>query len=126
MGWSTSVVSPPDGHMGDYLSSLDTILSRKFDRIIPTHGPVIEEPQAFVQAYIDHRLERERQICEALSTGLTQISDIVAKLYVDVDKRLHPAAAHSVLAHIIRLREIGHIEGDGPDSLKTHYKLTAA
>ncbi len=126
MGWSTSVVSPPDGHMGDYLNSLDTILARKFDRIIPTHGPVIEAPQAFVQAYIDHRLARERQICEALSSGSTQISDIVAKLYVDVDKRLHPAAAHSVLAHIIRLREIGKIKGDGPDSLKTAYQLTDA
>lgn len=126
MGWSTSVVSPPDGHMGDYLASLEKILARKFERIIPTHGPVIEEPQVFVQAYIDHRLERERQICEALSDGLTQISDIVAKLYVDVDKRLHPAAAHSVLAHIIRLREIGKIDGDAPDGLKTKYYLAAA
>jgi len=123
MGWSTSVVSPPDGHMGDYLGSLETILDRNFDRIIPTHGPVIEKPAEFVRAYIDHRLERERQICAALKEGLNQITDIVAKLYVDVDKRLHPAAAHSVLAHIIRLREIGEIEADGPDGLKTKYRL---
>ena len=64
-----------------------------------------------------------RQRPPSLETGLSQISDIVAKLYVDVDKRLHPAAAHSVLAHIIRLREIGRINGDGPDGLKTHYSL---
>lgn len=126
MGWSTSVVSPPDGHMGDYLDSLERILARKFDRIIPTHGPVIEKTQEFVQAYIEHRLNRERQICDALGTGLTSISDIVALLYTDIDKRLHPAAAHSVLAHIIRLREIGRIEAEGKDGLKTSYRLASA
>jgi len=126
MGWSTSVVSPPDGHMGDYLNSLNKILARQFNRVIPTHGPVIENPQEFVQAYIDHRLERERQICEAMSEGLTNISDIVKKLYVDIDKKLHPAAAHSVLAHIIHLRETGRIDAVGPDSLKTSYHLKAA
>jgi len=126
MGWSTSVVSPPDGHMGDYLNSLERILERKFDRIIPTHGPVIENPQEFVQAYIDHRLAREEQICSALSGGVNQISEIVANLYADIDKRLHPAAAHSVLAHIIRLREIGLIEADAPDGLKTSYRLKAS
>ena len=126
MGWSTSVVSPPDGHMGDYLNSLGRILDRNFDRIIPTHGPVIENAPEFVQAYIDHRLDREQQICEALSEGLTDITDIVLRLYTDIDKRLHPAAAHSVLAHIIHLRETGRIEGDGPDGLKTAYRLKAA
>ena len=125
MGWSTSVVSPPDGHMGDYLNSLDVILKRKFDRIIPTHGTVIENPTEFVQAYIDHRLEREAQIYQALSEGLSKISDIVAKLYTHIDKRLYPAAAHSVLSHLIHLRESGKIEVDGPDSLKAEYQIIA-
>jgi len=123
MGWSTSVVSPPDGHMGDYLNSLENILARKFNRIIPTHGPIIENPQEFVQAYIDHRLDRERQICKALENGLTEIMQIVEHLYTEIDKRLYPAAAHSVLAHLIRLREIGRVTANGNDGLKTEYSL---
>ena len=62
MGWSTSVVSPPDGDMGDYLASLNRILEMEFDVIRPTHGPAIEEVRPFVQAYIDHRLARDAQI----------------------------------------------------------------
>lgn len=126
MGWSTSVVSPPDGHMGDYLKSLNTVLDRNFDIIRPTHGPVITEVREFVQAYIDHRLVRENQILGALKTGLEQISDIVALLYKDVDKRLHPAAAHSVLSHMIHLREtgrVGFVGADGKDSLRQGYKV---
>lgn len=122
MGWSTSVVSPPDGHMGDYLTSLNTILDRDFDIIRPTHGPEISEVRPFVQAYIDHRRNRETQIMDALDSGLDKIADIVAKLYKDVDKRLHPAAAHSVLAHIIHLRETGHIAADGEDGLRQSYR----
>ncbi|MEP3654586.1 MAG: MBL fold metallo-hydrolase [Litorimonas sp.] len=126
MGWSTSVVSPPDGHMGDYLKSLNTVLDRDFDIIRPTHGPAIKEVREFVQAYIDHRLVRENQILGALETGLEQISEIVALLYKDVDKRLHPAAAHSVLSHMIHLREtgrVGFIGADGKDSLRQSYKV---
>jgi len=122
MGWSTSVVSPPDGHMGDYLHSLNRVLDRKFDIIRPTHGPEINDVQTFVQAYIDHRLARETQILAALETGLDKISDIVARLYKDVDKRLHPAAAHSVLAHMIYLRETGRVQADGADSLRLSYR----
>ena len=124
MGWSTSVVSPPDGHMGDYLDSLRRIKARHFDKIWPTHGPCIEQVDEFVQAYIDHRLNREVQIMDALKTGQSVIIDIVKKLYVDIDKRLYPAAAHSVLSHLIHMRETGRVraaqEGQ-KDSLKTQY-----
>ena len=123
MGWSTSVVSPPDGHMGDYLQSLETVLDRDFDIIRPTHGPAITEVRAFVQAYLDHRLERERQILETLGMGTDKIGDIVKSLYKDVDKRLHPAAAHSVLAHMIHLRETGRVTADGIDGLRQSYRL---
>ena len=123
MGWSTSVVSPPDGHMGDYLNSLEKILGRSFDRIIPTHGPVIEDPAPFVRAYIDHRLDRERQICGALSEGLSDIMDIVKRLYTDIDPRLYPAAAHSVLAHLIHMRETGKVCSGDTQGLKGTYRL---
>ena len=124
MGWSTSVVSPPDGHMGDYLDSLRRIKARHFDKIWPTHGPCIEQVDEFVQAYIDHRLNREVQIMDALKTGQSVIIDIVKKLYVDIDKRLYPAAAHSVLSHLIHMRETGRVRAaqEGlKDSLKTQY-----
>ncbi|WP_427449841.1 MBL fold metallo-hydrolase [Litorimonas sp. WD9-15] len=124
MGWSTSVVSPPDGHMGDYLNSLNEVLIRDFDVIRPTHGPEITDVRPFVQAYIDHRSKREAQILAALEAGLETIGDIVAKLYVDVDKRLHPAAAHSVLSHMIHLRETGRVLADGHDGLRQTYTLT--
>jgi len=125
MGWSTSVVSPPDGHMGDYLDSLERIKARKFDRIWPTHGPCIDEVDEFVSAYIDHRLAREAQIMDALKSGLTQIMPIVEKLYVDVDKRLYPAAAHSVLSHLIHMRETGRVTANEKDGLKTSYHPAA-
>ncbi|MGJ8563583.1 MAG: MBL fold metallo-hydrolase [Alphaproteobacteria bacterium] len=123
MGWSTSVVSPPDGHMGDYLHSLERILERNFDRIWPTHGPSIDSPKAFVTAYIEHRMLREKQICSALSEGLSSIPDIVAKLYADIDKRLHPAAAHSVLSHLIHMRETGQVCSGDTDGLRGEYTL---
>ena len=124
MGWSTSVVSPPDGDMGDYLASLQRILDMDFDIIRPTHGPAITDVRPFVQAYIDHRLARERQIKGALESGLTRISEIVAELYKDVDKRLHPAAAHSVLSHLIHMRKTGRVSADGPDGLRREWALT--
>ena len=123
MGWSTSVVSPPDGHMGDYLHSLQKVLDRNFDIIWPTHGPAIETPKEFVTAYIAHRKQREVQIYSALQDGLSSVGDIVARLYADIDKRLHPAAAHSVLAHLIHMRETGRVISGGPDSLRATYAL---
>ncbi len=122
MGWSTSVVSPPDGHMGDYLNSLNRVLERNFDVIRPTHGTEIRDVNTFVQAYIDHRLTREAQILGALESGLDQIMDIVEALYQHVDKRLYPAAAHSVLSHMIHLRETGRVQADGPDGLRQSYR----
>lgn len=121
MGWSTSVVSPPDGHMGDYLASLHRILDRNFTRIWPTHGPAIEDPTLFVSEYIAHRHKREDQILAAMDTGLMSITDMVALIYKDVDKRLHPAAAHSVLAHLIHMEETGRVRSDGCGGLKSCY-----
>lgn len=123
MGWSTSVISPPDGDMGDYLASLNRVLDQDFDIIRPTHGAPIIDVRPFVQAYIDHRLTREAQILSAIGAGLNNIGDIVTALYQHVDKRLHPAAAHSVLSHIIHMRKTGRVTSDGPDGLRQTYTL---
>ena len=126
MGWSTTVIGPPDGDMTDYLNSLEKVRDRNFDTLWPTHGPPIREVRPFVQAFIDHRLEREAQVLEQLATGKRLIKDMVAVIYADVDKRLHPAACHSVLAHMIRLVELGRVGCEGPACVDTEYWLKRA
>ncbi len=123
MAWSTSVISPPDGHMGDYLRELARIRDKQYDRLWPTHGPAVENPSQFIQTYIDHRLQREEQILVQLRAGLSNIKDMVAVMYADVDKRLHPAAAHSVLAHMIHLVETGQVIAEGELDLQARYLL---
>jgi len=103
MGWSTSVISPPDGDMGDYLQSLRKLIPREELRYWPTHGPAIENPRPFVKAFINHREERESQIQACLADGLIKIPNIVERLYTNVDSRLHRAAGRSVLAHLIHM-----------------------
>jgi glyoxylase-like metal-dependent hydrolase (beta-lactamase superfamily II) len=108
MGWSTTIVAPPDGDMAAYMVSLDLLLARDDHVYLPTHGPVIAEPQAHVRKLIAHRRMRERQILDQLAAGEGRIQQIVARLYRDTDPRLHPAAARSVLAHLIDLAQRGH------------------
>jgi len=123
MAWSTSVISPPDGHMGDYLRELARIRDRDFDILWPTHGPAVTEPRSFIQAYIDHRMAREAQILEQIRAGRHRVRDMVSAMYADVDKRLHPAAAHSVLAHLIHMVETGRVRCDGKPDLEADYRL---
>ena len=113
MGWSTTVVTPPDGDMAQYMASVRKLQPRD-DRILyPTHGAPIVDPKPFLAAYLEHRLDRERQILACIKDGLTTIPDMVARMYADVDKRLHPAASRSVLAHLIQLENEGRAINDG-------------
>jgi glyoxylase-like metal-dependent hydrolase (beta-lactamase superfamily II) len=103
MGWSTSVIGPPDGDMTQYLQSLEKLLERPEDIYWPTHGTCINDVKTFVQAFIDHRLAREQQILACLKDGVGQINDMVPLMYQETDKALYPAAARSVLAAMERL-----------------------
>jgi glyoxylase-like metal-dependent hydrolase (beta-lactamase superfamily II) len=123
MGWSTTVITPPDGDMGDYLRSLELIAARGFATIWPTHGPPITDVGPFLAAYIAHRRDRERQILARLEAGETRIRAMVPTLYAAVDQRLWPAAAHSVLAHMIELVKSGRVLTDGPPGLEAEYHL---
>ena len=125
MGWSTTVISPPDGNMGDYFASLEKVRARGFSTIWPTHGPPVTNVPPFIDAYIAHRKAREQMILDRLKAGDTLIADMVKVIYKDVDKRLHAPAAHSVLAHVIQLVEEGRVIADGPLTLATHYRLAA-
>ncbi|HEY0113886.1 MAG TPA: MBL fold metallo-hydrolase [Allosphingosinicella sp.] len=113
MGWSTTVVAPPDGDMAAYMASLEKLLARD-DRIyFPAHGPAVEKPQAHVRALIAHRRMREKQILSHLEAGEGRIAAMVADMYRSVDPRLHPAAERSVLAHLIDLQAQGRARREG-------------
>jgi len=116
MGWSTTVVAPPDGDMAQYMASLRKLLARDDAVFYPTHGAPVPAPRPFLEAYIDHRLQREAQILACLGCGIATIPEMVARLYADVDKRLHPAAARSVLAHLIQLTDEGRVKTEGRGS----------
>jgi glyoxylase-like metal-dependent hydrolase (beta-lactamase superfamily II) len=113
MGWSTTVIGPPDGDMTAYFGSLEKLLLRDDDIYYPTHGAPIENPQAFVRLLIDHRKARERQVLAAIRLGLYTIPDMVAVIYAEVDKRLHAAAGLSVKAHLNKLIQDGVVRHDG-------------
>jgi glyoxylase-like metal-dependent hydrolase (beta-lactamase superfamily II) len=123
MGWSTTVITPPDGDMTDYLASLDRIRARNFTTLWPTHGPPIREVTPFIGAYAEHRQERIDQILNALAAGPGRIKDLVPRLYADVDQRLWPAAARSMLAGIIHLVRQGKVATDGEPGPESLYKL---
>jgi glyoxylase-like metal-dependent hydrolase (beta-lactamase superfamily II) len=123
MGWSTTVISPPDGDMAAYFASLDRIRERGFSTLWPTHGAPIREVDTFIGAYIAHRRDREAQILAQLAAGHTQIKAMVPVLYAAVDPRLHPAAAHSVLAHMLQLVGEGRVIADGKPGVDTAYRL---
>lgn len=123
MGWSTTVVTPPDGDMGAYLASLDLIKARNFQTLWPTHGPPITEVTPFIDAYIEHRHDRTRQILAQLQAGETHIKAMVPKMYVGVDPRLYPAASHSVLAHMIELAKAGKVAVEGPPGVDSTWRL---
>jgi glyoxylase-like metal-dependent hydrolase (beta-lactamase superfamily II) len=122
MGWSTTVITPPDGDMGDYLMSLDRVRERGFSTLWPTHGAPVTDPDPFIAAYTAHRRDRERQILERLDAGDEMIREIVPVIYAAVDPRLYGAAAHSVLAHMIELVRTGRARCDGTPSLSSHFK----
>ena len=121
MGWSTSVISPPDGDMMAYMVSLELLLERD-DRIYwPTHGPAITEPHAHVKAFIEHRKEREAQIMACIEQGVGVIGDMVPMMYRDTPEYLYPAAARSTLAAVEYLVKRGALKSDGDVTLTANY-----
>jgi glyoxylase-like metal-dependent hydrolase (beta-lactamase superfamily II) len=115
MRWSTTVVSPPDGDMADYMMSLGKLIARD-DRIYyPAHGDPVEEPRRFVSAIAAHRRQRERQILTLLDEMPQPIQSMVERMYAGLDPRLHGAAGRSVLAHLIDLETRQEVVRDGEE-----------
>jgi glyoxylase-like metal-dependent hydrolase (beta-lactamase superfamily II) len=113
MGWSTTVVVPPDGDMAAYMESL-ALLRQRDDRVYyPAHGPAVTNPQQYVRHLVGHRMQREKQILALVREQPRPIPDIVANAYPELDPRLVPAAGGSVLAHLVDLERRGLVERQG-------------
>ncbi len=126
MGWSTTIVSPPDGDMGAYIGSLQRLLEDD-DRVCwPTHGAPIDDPKARIEALIHHRRRREREIVDCLRQGIDTIPEMVRHIYRRLPVAMHRAAARSVLASIVHLIEQGAVEGPDRISLDSRYALPSS
>ncbi|MEM9651616.1 MAG: MBL fold metallo-hydrolase [Actinomycetota bacterium] len=125
MGWATSVISPPDGDLFDYLNSLRKVLKRDEVRYWPTHGPGIDNPREYVKSFLEHRLNREAQIVAALGAGPGTIKSLVPDMYADTDKRLWRAAANSVYSHLLSLHREGRVTAGSADGASSEPSLTA-
>lgn len=117
MGWSTTVVSPPDGDMTAYMASLDKLLARDDRVYYPGHGDQVDRPQRLVRGMLGHRKQREGQIMRLLRAAPLTIPAMVERMYVGLDPRLVPAAERSVLAHLYDLRSRGVVMPGSDDAL---------
>jgi len=125
MAWSTPVVAPPDGSMGDYMASLQKLSKRGEPVYFPGHGPAVRNAQRFVAAYILHRKAREAAILNQLAKGDSDIPALVESIYANLDPRLIKAAGLSVLAHLEELVARGAVATDGSASIVGRYRLAA-
>jgi glyoxylase-like metal-dependent hydrolase (beta-lactamase superfamily II) len=114
----TTVIAPPDGDMGAYLTSLRRLQTLAVDVIFPAHGPPIDRPAAVIAEYIAHRLMRERQVREALAAGVDSPVDMVPRIYPDLHPVLAGAAAATARAHCLKLVADGEAAEVAPDRFR--------
>jgi glyoxylase-like metal-dependent hydrolase (beta-lactamase superfamily II) len=123
MGWSTSIVSPPEGDMAAYMASLRKLQGRVWQRFLPGHGDAVEAPQARLADLIAHRLTREQQILAALIThGPSTAQDLAQAIYTTTPPALLPAATRNVLAHLIDLQARGEVSPDPGPLAQTRFR----
>jgi len=123
MGWSTTVIIPPDGDMTDYIKSLEKVAACEYKTFFPTHGAPIKEPKKFVRALIGHRKMREKQILDELEKTPLCIDEMVRKFYKNTDKMLWPAAEKSLLASLLSLKKKGKLANENNKSTNSRWKL---
>lgn len=123
MGWSTTVISPPDGNMALYIDSLKKLLAVECIALYPTHGPPIKDPEIFIRNLMKHRLEREAQIVRALRRSDHTVADLVKIIYPTIEEALKAAASQSVISHLIKLQSEGRISSESAFSLTSNFKI---
>jgi glyoxylase-like metal-dependent hydrolase (beta-lactamase superfamily II) len=116
LGAGTTVIPAEGGDMALYFDSLERLLELELERIYPAHGPRIAEPHAKIREYLAHRRMRESQVLECLASGLSEVTAMVERMYLETPKFLHAAAAQSVRAHLVKLEREGKARRIGGDS----------
>lgn len=112
MGWSTSLVSPPDGDMADYMASLERLARRPWHLALPGHGEVVTDPASRIEALLTHRRQREQAVLAALGEREATIAELTGLIYADTPRHLWPAAERNLLAHLIKLWQEGRATAD--------------
>jgi len=120
---STSVIPDEDGDLADYMASLRRVQALGVRRIYPAHGPVVEDAPAKIQEYIDHRMERERQILAVLGDGVRTIPEMVKVIYADVPEKLHLMAGKSVHSHLKKLKKDGRVSEEQISNAASRWTL---
>jgi glyoxylase-like metal-dependent hydrolase (beta-lactamase superfamily II) len=123
-GVGTVVIAPPEGDLLDYMASLRRLLTLDLNVILPAHGPEVADPRALLEQYLTHREERERQVLEGLASGPATIPNLVARIYTDVDPQLHPVAALSVEAHLLKLERDGRVAREGENAAEAIWRVS--
>ena len=122
MGWSTSLISPPDGDLAAYRASLARLAGRRDQGLYPGHGAPVADPQARLAALVAHRAGREARVLAALGPEFASIADLTARAYADTPPALHPAAARNLLAHLLDLTARSLAEPDRPPGFSARYR----
>lgn len=123
MGWSTSLVSPPDGDMGAYMASLEMLGRQSWSRFLPGHGPIINDPAARLAELVAHRRAREAAILSTLTAEPQTLPSLTALVYADTAPALHPAAARNAFAHLVDLADKGRVIATPSLSPKATFRL---
>jgi glyoxylase-like metal-dependent hydrolase (beta-lactamase superfamily II) len=126
VGRGTSFIDPPDGDLTRYLTSLHRLLELEPCTIYPGHGPVLTDAPAALRGYLAHREEREAQVLEGLESGDRTVDDLVARIYVDHPPDVHPLAARSVTAHLLKLEHEGRARANGRGAARSWSIATPA
>jgi glyoxylase-like metal-dependent hydrolase (beta-lactamase superfamily II) len=121
MGWSTSLISPPDGDMADYMASLARLARRSWQQFLPGHGSTVDQPAARLAALVTHRLSREAAVLAAVRSGSRTAREIAARVYLDTPAPLQAAATRNVLAHLIDLHDRNQIAAESITSFDSPF-----
>ncbi|OYU37599.1 MAG: MBL fold metallo-hydrolase [Pseudorhodobacter sp. PARRP1] len=123
MGWASTLISPPDGDMAQYMASLAKLAARHWQQFLPGHGAAVSDPAARLAELAQHRRAREAAIVTALRAAPARPAELARQLYTDTPPALLPAAARNILAHLIDLHDRNVVTPDGALGAEAIFKF---